>query len=312
MSNLKTTLRGGAGRVSGFAVLAVVTAMGGLAGGLAGCRGDRSDKPPRQFFPDMDDSPKWKAQSQTDFFSQPNDPDKPGRSMRPAVPGTVAFSNFPLTEEQMESRPAWAQQYLVQRDDYLREDETLYFGTQGGTAGAALGTAKFVDAMPADVIGAGDKAANLRHMLELGQQKFTIYCAVCHGPSGDGKGMVGRQWGGVVANFHDPKYRDRTADQGKDGYIFHVARNGVPGTDGYPAAGDTPEMRLKKQKEMKMPGYAHALSEREAWAVVAYIRALQEAQMGAIGDVPPAEREALEKKRAVGGGGAPGTTGGER
>lgn len=47
-----------------------------------------------------------KVQSQTDFFSQPNDPDKPGRSMRPAVPGTVAFSNFP-TEEQMESRPAW-------------------------------------------------------------------------------------------------------------------------------------------------------------------------------------------------------------
>ena len=40
-----------------------VAAMLAVAGAaLPGCRGDRSDKRPRQFFPDMDDSPKWKPQ----------------------------------------------------------------------------------------------------------------------------------------------------------------------------------------------------------------------------------------------------------
>lgn len=284
MSNFKTT-PGGAGRAVALVALGCVV----LAGGMAGCRGDRSDKPPRQFFPDMDDSPKWKPQTRSEFFAD-------GRTMRPEVPGTVAFSNFPLTREEIEERPAWAVKYLVQRADYLRDDEALYYGTQARDAGA--GPVKYVEVMPASVVGEGDRAANLREMLALGQQKFQIYCAVCHGPSGDGKGMVGRQWGGVVANFHDPKYRDRTIDQGKDGYIFNVARRGVPGADGYPMPGDSPEVRLKKQKEMKMPGYGHALSEREAWAVVAYVRALQEAQMGTIQDVPPAERAALEKKRA--------------
>ena len=41
-----------------------------LAGGLlSGCRGDRSDKPPRQFFPDLDDSPKFKPQTKSEFFA---------------------------------------------------------------------------------------------------------------------------------------------------------------------------------------------------------------------------------------------------
>ncbi len=47
----------------------------------------------------------------------------------------------------------------------------------------------------------------------------------------------------------------------------------------------------------KMPGYAHALSERDTWAVVAYIRALQESRAGRFGDRSEAEREVLDRSR---------------
>ena len=51
--------------------------------GMPACRGERTDKPPRQFFPDMDDQPKYKAQSESPVFAD-------GRSMREPVPGVVA------------------------------------------------------------------------------------------------------------------------------------------------------------------------------------------------------------------------------
>jgi mono/diheme cytochrome c family protein len=86
-----------------------------------------------------------------------------------------------------------------------------------------------------------------------------------------------------VPSFHDPKYSDVKQNQGKDGYLFHTARHGVPAAVAGQAA--------------KMPGYAHALSVKDSWAVIAYIRALQETEKGTAADIPTAEREALEQKR---------------
>lgn len=272
--------------------LTLALAVGGCAlfsMAAAGCRDDRSDKPPRQFFPDMDDAPKWKPQTESEFFAD-------SRTMRNTVPHTVAFSRTNISAEgwQAAATQEWGAPYLTARNDLLREDDGFYEGQ------AVDG--KYLDKMPASVYQgatAEETAANLNAMLLRGQERFNIYCAVCHGYGGDGKGMVGVQWGGVVANFHDPKYRDRSIDQGKDGYLFHVSRFGVPGADGYVKADDPPEVRQKKQKEMKMPGYAHALNERDAWAVVAYVRALQQSHLGTINDVPEAERQKLEQQRAA-------------
>ncbi len=41
-----------------------------------------------------------------------------------------------------------------------------------------------------------------------------------------------------------------------------------------------------------MPGYAHAVNEDDAWAIVAYIRVLQAARTN-VENVPPTEREQL-------------------
>src|SRR5690606_28449424 len=98
-----------------------------------------------------------------------------------------------------------------------------------------------------------------RALLERGEERFNIYCAACHGYTGDGAGMVGRRWSIPVPSYHDPKYSDSAQRTGKDGYLFHVARYGLKNPDG----------------STRMPAYGHALDAQDAWAVVAYIRALQ-------------------------------------
>jgi mono/diheme cytochrome c family protein len=122
-------------------------------------------------------------------------------------------------------------------------------------------------------------------LLERGQERFGIYCAVCHGLAGDGQGMVGVRWAAPVPSFHDPKYRDPAEPDGRgmDGFFFNAARNGVVRPDGVET----------------MPGYAHALGEREVWAIVAYIRALQETRLGRPEDVPAERRDALDRERAA-------------
>ena len=99
--------------------------------------------------------------------------------------------------------------------------------------------------------------------------------------------MVGQRWTGLsVANFHDPKSSDpNEPDQkGSDGFIFHTALNGVPN----PADPMSP----------KMPPYRHALTERDAWAIVSYIRVLQ--QTVPLDRVPDAAaRQKLEAEKAA-------------
>lgn len=226
---------------------------------LSGCRGDREDKPPRQFLPDMDDSPKWKPQTQSRFFED-------GRSMRQPVPGTVAYGrrDFDIDDTQA----PWAAPYKADRDDLIKDDDGYYRGVDAD--------GKFVRRIPIAVT---------PELLARGQERFNIYCAVCHGYSGDGQGMVGQRWTGLsVANLHDPKYVDPNEPDQKssDGFVFNTAMNGVPN----PADANSP----------KMPAYRHALTERDAWAIVAYIRALQE--KAPVAQVPAGERQKLEDERA--------------
>lgn len=205
-----------------------------LAAALAGCRGDRSSKPPRQFLPDMDDQPRWNPQSGTEFFVD-------GRVLRDPPEGTVAFG-FAAFDPNAHAGEDWAEPYLRERADLLKDDERFYEGKNADGS--------YLTHIPIEVT---------QSIIERGKQRFDIYCAVCHGFEGDGQGMVGRRWAAPVPSFHDPKYSDPSQDQGKDGLIFHTIRNGVVDTTG----------------AQKMPAYAHAVNERDAWAIVAYIRTLQ-------------------------------------
>lgn len=238
-------------------VLVGAAALVVSVGTLTGCRGEREDAPPRQFFPDLDDSPKWEPQGKSEFFVD-------GRQMRQQVPNTVAFGRQGFV-----TQDDWADSFMQQRDDLLKEDAGYYQGKAKDGTYLAVAPVRFT-----------------KEDLLRGQERFNIYCSACHNYNGDGMGMVGKQWSYTLPNFHDAKYKDPKADQGRDGYLFHIARYGVPGGS----------LEAPDYVNHKMPGYKHALSVDDTWRVVAYIRALQASRTGTIEDVPESLRDQVRQQ----------------
>lgn len=109
-------------------------------------------------------------------------------------------------------------------------------------------------------------------LLERGQERFNIYCTVCHGYAGDGRGIVAVGNGGQGYGFAVPSYHTDALRARPDGYIYDVIQNGVN----------------------TMPSYGHEIAPDDRWAVVAYIRALQRSQNASSADVPQAERDRLQ------------------
>ncbi|MBL4808668.1 MAG: cytochrome c, partial [Phycisphaerales bacterium] len=102
-------------------------------------------------------------------------------------------------------------------------------------------------------------------LINRGQERYNIFCSACHGYDGQGgnSGTVGKLWSMPPANLvTDPRFTDRTLSSGKDGYLFHIIREGLYTPDG----------------TIRMPSYKHAVNEQDAWAIVAYLRVLQTAQ----------------------------------
>ncbi len=249
----------------------------GLALGVAGCRGDISGERPRQFFPDMDDQPKMKAQTETEFFDEyaTEDGERMGRAARKPVAGTVPFGARPLVTPIAGVDFANRVEFL--RDDPVRTTGRAYVRSSTGqyvrdeeTGGIAT---RYVERIPVDVD---------MELLRLGQKKYDIYCLPCHGGTGHGDGLVGTRWSYALPNFHDERYQ-RGGELGQDGYIFHVIRNGVPNPGG--------------AWSLRMPAYGRKVTIEETWAIVAYFRALQAAEKGEPGDLSPAERRELEGRR---------------
>lgn len=118
--------------------------------------------------------------------------------------------------------------------------------------------------------------------LERGQERFNIYCATCHGDSGNGLGLVHRraeklQSTGWVqpSSMHlvDPATGKLTygAELYPHGKMFQVITHGV----------------------RTMPGYESQIPTEDRWAIVAYIRALQLSQNAPMDAVPQEKRPAL-------------------
>jgi mono/diheme cytochrome c family protein len=116
----------------------------------------------------------------------------------------------------------------------------------------------FLDSIPATVDAA---------LLHRGQERFDIYCSPCHGRLGNGDGMVARRGFRAPADLGSDRVRNAPP-----GYIFQVIRNG------YGAMGD----------------YRDQVSAADAWAIVAYIRALELSRKAPLADVPPDQQSSLE------------------
>ena len=106
-----------------------------------------------------------------------------------------------------------------------------------------------------------------RALLERGRERYGIYCSPCHGLAGYGDGMIVRRGFRQPPSFHSDSLRTKPP-----GYVFAVITNGVGA----------------------MPEYRAQTTERDRWAIVAYLRALQLSQHADLTQVPPDERAQLD------------------
>ncbi|MBD0370412.1 MAG: cytochrome c [Pyrinomonadaceae bacterium] len=165
-------------------------------------------------------------------------------------PRYEAYERSEFFDNRMASRPPV--EGTVARGS-LRENAALYTGKTGTGPQAQL-----VDTMPIEVN---------EQIIRRGQERFNAYCAVCHGMTGKGDGMVVRR--GFRAP--PPLTNDRLMEA-PVGHFFDVMTNGFGA----------------------MPDYAAQVSPEDRWAIVAYIRALQLSQRAPIAELPPDARQKLE------------------
>ena len=81
-------------------------------------------------------------------------------------------------------------------------------------------------------------------VLAEGAELYRIYCAMCHGPSGEGDGLIADYFR-RMPNLKAPYVQDY-----KDGWLYTILREGG----------------------LNMPSYANSLSGNERWAVVHHLR----------------------------------------
>ena len=225
----------------GFFVIFLLSAIAVIA--VFGFRGQKSTQPPTEVFPDMVRQPKVRAQAPLDFFAD-------GRGPRLPVPGTV-----PIGYEMPKHETA--------------ETQAIEVGPWSHpNAGFSVGTDYYNTGKMRDQWGTGIPVQMTRELMERGQQRFNITCAMCHGPAAAGDGITKKYGLATVVSLQDERIRKMS-----DGEIFNTITNG---------------------KNTMMP-YGPNIIVPDRWAIIAYLRALQRSQNAAIADVPPEHRSELDK-----------------
>jgi len=175
----------------------------------------------------MQDQPRYKALKKSEFFSD-------GRAMRDLPEGTVSRGN-------------------------LRENKAFYTGKKENTGGApaASAAAPTMDAAGNTIVTSFPDAIEefplpiTKDLIDRGEQRYRVFCIVCHGPVGSGDGMVVRRGYPKPSTYHDDRLRNAPV-----GHFYDVITNGWG----------------------KMNGYAAQIPPADRWAIVAYIRTLQISQ----------------------------------
>lgn len=173
---------------------------------------------------DMQDQPRYKAYKESDFFA-----DK--RASRDMPEGTVARG-------QLHDNKAF---YTGKIDNpNLNAVAPTTVGPTGNTVVASF--PNDIEEFPIPIT---------KELVDRGQERYNIYCIVCHGPSGNGDGMIVRRGFSPPPTYHDDRLRNAPV-----GHFFDVISNGWG----------------------KMNSYGAAVQAADRWAIIAYIRALQAGQ----------------------------------
>ncbi len=104
-------------------------------------------------------------------------------------------------------------------------------------------------------------------MLERGHERFDIFCSPCHGRTGHGEGMIVQRGFPSPASLVDGELRTAKAAR-----FYHAITQG----------------------QGQMYSYATRVPPADRWAIIAYIRALQESQDADASNLPQQDRAQLE------------------
>ena len=127
----------------------------------------------------------------------------------------------------------------------LQVDDALYRGVENE---------RFVTTIPTAIRAKFSE----KELVQRGQERYNIYCSMCHGAAGHGDGMV------VQRGFSPPPdYRIARLRQAPIGHFYNVI------THGYGA----------------MYSYATRVPVEDRWAIASYIRSLQNVQTEVVSDV---------------------------
>ena len=228
-------------------LVAVSASLLGLAL-IALARSSRSASPPIQIFQDMSAQPRYGAQDASDLFAD-------GRAMRPRIDGTVARG-------QLQEDDFYYRGFKVEGSGFRVQGsgESSALNPEPRTQNPAATTRStqptsrpttFFDGYPPQVTMSDE-------LLRRGQERFNIYCAVCHGQDGAGNGPVHVR----ATELMEPKWLPPTSLHSdivlgrSNGHLYNTINVGI----------------------RNMPGYGAQIPVADRWAIVAYVRALQLSQ----------------------------------
>jgi mono/diheme cytochrome c family protein len=199
----------------------------------------------------MASQPSYKPLDSSTFF-----PD--GRSARPRLAGTVARGH-------------------LHTDLHLFTGKRSALSITPGRSAAIIGAAE-ASALNALAVSAAELEDEVdsfpfpitRSILKRGQDRYMIYCVVCHDPLGTGEGKI------VVRGYtRPPSYHIDRLRLAPVGHFFGVMTNGYG----------------------SMPDYKQQVPPHDRWAIAAYIRALQLSQHFPVKDLPADMRQEWEQRR---------------
>ena len=150
----------------------------------------------------------------------------------------------------------------------VKPNEPVGFFADGNSArslpeGAVARDAQFPAAIADDF-----PFAITRKDLVRGQERYNIYCSVCHGYVGDGDGMVVRRGFTKPPSFHIDRLR-----QAPPGHVVSVISNGFGA----------------------MYSYSDRVNMDDRWRIAAYIRALQLSQHADAKQLPRQDQQEVQK-----------------
>src|ERR1700752_4343652 len=224
----------------GFLLISLLLTLAGVA--VLGFRGEKTTNEPWELFPDMVRQMKVRAQSPLKFFAD-------GRGPRMPINGTVPIGyEMPKPET---AAPA-------------AESQTMPHGFSVGTD--YMDTGKMGNNW-----GTGIPVPVTPELVQRGRERFNITCAMCHGATATGNGIVKQHGLATVVSLQDDRLRKMS-----DGEIFNTITNG----------------------KNTMMAYGPKIFVADRWLIIASLGALQRSQPATIADVPEDQRAELDKPQA--------------